>query len=230
MANMTVTELDFGGPIYFDPIFEDQSLRFAAAATYLKGTILARALTSAESYTGVITGTGTRVTTIAANAGRDLKPGAYTLTVGDVTAGVGPGTLVDPDGIAQTVTLAASGAQVFSLLGVTLTIAASGTALADADVIVFTVVAGEDLVPFSPTGSNGAQDPCAVLTYEVVATGAGAVPCRALIEGRVVKERLVIHGVADLDDLTQVHLDKLRAAGVTALSVRDLSVIENYGA
>lgn len=89
------------------------------------------------------------------------------------------------------------------------------------------ITASGFLAPFDPGAVSGVENPIAVLTYEASNTGAGQIPCRALIGGVVRKERLVIHGDPDLSNLTQAHVDALRAAGVTAVSVQDLSVLES---
>lgn len=100
-----------------------------------------------------------------------------------------------------------------------------------------TVVAGTILardsvsllyVPFVKGGvvnENGI--PKAVLTYDVTATGAGDVPMRALVNGRVRKERLIIDADGDGSNVDAAVLDQLRDYSITALSVKDLSVLDN---
>lgn len=83
-------------------------------------------------------------------------------------------------------------------------------------------------VPFVKGGvvnENGI--PKAVLTYDVTATGAGDVPMRALVNGRVRKERLIIDADGDGSNVDAAVLDQLRDYSITALSVKDLSVLDN---
>lgn len=225
MPNMTITNVDLGSVIWDGAIHEDNLLSFAGEATYAEGTLLARRSSSADSYTGTPTGTGNRATTLTALPGRSLQAGAYTLTYGDVTAGAGPATLVGPSGVPQQIAVTASGNQDFAVLGVRVAIAGSGTAYDDGDTVVFTVVSGGSvMVPFAPTGVNGAQVPVAVLTAPASRSTAGTLAARPLVGGEVRRERLVIHGGGSV---TQAHCDALRDVGIFALSTPDLSVLDN---
>jgi hypothetical protein len=228
MSNITITQpIDLGSVIYSEPVHEDDSLYFSAEDTFVEGTLLARRHTSADSYAGVITGTGTRVATLSAPAGK-LKVGAYTLVAGTLTSGVGSWTLTDPDGqSAQYTTAAATGNLFFPGLGVFVDIADTGTNFVTADSVAFTVADGSGYRPFSPSGGNGSQYPAAVLTYEAYKASSGSLPIRALVGGKVRKERLIIDADGDGDNITQAHVDALRANGIFALSVRDLSVLDN---
>jgi len=226
MANVVNTTVDRGSVVYADPIWEDSVLHFSAEATYKEGTILARKRTSADSYAGTPTGTGDRVTALSALPGHSLKVGTYTLTYGDVTAGAGPATLVDPDGFSQQINVTASGDQAFNQLGVKINIAGTGTAYDDNDTVEFVVAAGAGYVPFSPSGVNGAQFPVSVLTYEAYKSALGTLLCRALKGGVVAKERLIIHEDGDGDGITDAHIDHLQDNNIVVVSVRDLSVLD----
>ena len=73
MSNITITNLD-PSAIAMGPVDGEEALiAFPGADTYVKGTLLGRKVTSADSYTGVITGTGTHETIMTARAGRSMK-------------------------------------------------------------------------------------------------------------------------------------------------------------
>lgn len=226
MPNVTTTHLD-PRTVALGPVDGVEALiAFAGVDTFAKGTILGRKSTSADSYAGVIVGTGSKTIALTARAGRSLKPGAYVLTVGDVTTGAGPATLVDPNGISEAVTLAASGAHQFVNLGVTMTITAGGTELDDAATVTFTVTepTGKPVfAPYSPTGSNGLENPTAVLLDEVSATGAGNVPARPVIRGDLNRNMLVVDG----GTVTESVIEKLRINGLFARSTTELGVYDN---
>lgn len=227
MANITITNVDLGSVVYSDALHENDTLVFAAEATYKEGTLLGRLATSASTYTGVITGTGTRVATLSAPGGK-MKVGTYTALAGTLTSGVGTWTLTGPDAQKAQFTSAAATAELyFPAFGVMIDIADTGTNYVTGDSIVFTVAAGGGLVPFSPTGGNGAQVPVSVLTYEAYKASAGSLACRALVGGTVRRERLVIHADGDGDDITQAQIDALKANGIVALSVKNISVLDN---
>lgn len=222
MGNVTNTFQDIGSCVKEIDSGEDGLLRFLAADTYVEGTILGRLLTTATTYAGVIVGTGVKTIALTARAGRSIKPGAYVLTVGNVTAGVGPAALVDPDGISESVTLATSGAHQFVNLGVTMTITTGGTELDDNATVTFTAVAATSAIymPWSLTGSNGLQDASSVLHYEAVATGAADQSFKAMTSGRVNRARLVVDagGSVPLAAIMQLHKNGIIAPATTDLS------------
>lgn len=79
---------------------------------------------------------------------------------------------------------------------------------------------------YDTAGINGLNIPKAVITYDVVATGAGDVPIRQLIAGKVKKERLVIDADGDDSNITKAILDELRDFVVVPQNVQDLSVLD----
>lgn len=84
------------------------------------------------------------------------------------------------------------------------------------------------LVPFVIGGaSNENGIPKAVLTYDATSTGAGDIAVRALIGGRVKKERLLEDGDGDGSNLTAAHFDSLRAVGIIPESTKQLGVYDN---
>jgi hypothetical protein len=226
---MTTTNVDNGQVAWRDCVCEDALLAFAAEDTFLEGTLFGRKTTSADTYLGVIVGTGVKTINLTALAGRSLKPGAYVLTVGNVTAGVGPGTLVDPDGVSASVTLAVSGNHDVPSLGVRMAITVGGTELDDNATVTFTVAAPSTNVyaPYSATGVNGAQTANAVLPYEAYKASSGNLSGRLIVGGQVVKERLVIDGVGAA---TAAALESLRSFSIVPVSVDQLTAYDNQPA
>jgi len=201
---------------------------FAGSDTYAKGTILGRKTTSADTYAGVITGTGTRVPTISARAGKSLKVGVYTLVAGTLSSGVGTWTLTDPDGQTQTDTTSAAGEDMqFPALGVDVAIADTGTNYVTADSIAFTVAAATGkpvYAPYAATGVNGAGNPNAVLLDALTRATAGNEPARPIVRGDVNLAMLVIDGGGTVGhDL----VDKLRVNGIFPWSATELGKYDN---
>lgn len=227
MPNVVTTHLD-PRPVALGAIKGVEALvYFAAADDYAKGTLLGRKVTSADSYVGVIVGTGVKTITLTARAGKSLKPGAYVLTVGNVTAGVGPGTLVDPDGISASVTLATSGAHQVPSLGVDFAVTAGGTELDDNATVTWTVAeaTGKPLyAPYSSTGVNGAQNPNAVLLDALSRSTGGNEPARVVYKGEVNKALLVVDGGGNV---TLGVVDQLRVNGIDPVSASELGKHDN---
>jgi hypothetical protein len=69
--------------------------------------------------------------------------------------------------------------------------------------------------------------PKAILTYDVVATGAGDIAIRAGISGKYRKERLVIDADGDASNVTDVVIDELRDYGLVAIDVSELNIQDN---
>jgi hypothetical protein len=71
------------------------------------------------------------------------------------------------------------------------------------------------LVPFVVGGvTNGNGIPCCVLGEPLTATGAGDLPIRVIISGRVNRSRLVINADGTNANLTKVHEDSLRSRAI----------------
>lgn len=226
---MTTTNIDRGLVAYRNVVSDDGLISFAGEDTFAEGTILGRKSTAADSYTGVIVGTGAKTIVLTALPGKAMKVGAYVLTVGNVTAGVGPATLVDPDGLSAAVTLATSGAHNVPSLGVTFAITAGGTELDDNATVTFTVVAPTvaTYAPYSATGVNGAGMASAVLGYELYKASSGTLPGRVIVSGEVSKSRLVIDGVGAA---TLEALESLRSFSIVPVSVDQLAAYDNQPA
>lgn len=84
------------------------------------------------------------------------------------------------------------------------------------------------LVIFVKGGTtNGNGIPKALLTYEVVATGAGDVPVRAAVAGQYRKEKLVIDADGDASNIDGAVIDQLRDYGLTPVDVTELNIQDN---
>lgn len=84
------------------------------------------------------------------------------------------------------------------------------------------------LVPYVKGGvTNENGIPKALVTYDVTATGAGDVPIRALVEGEINADRLVINADGDNSNVDAAVLDQLRVYGITPVDVAQLSSLDN---
>jgi hypothetical protein len=84
------------------------------------------------------------------------------------------------------------------------------------------------LVPFVKGGTTNENGiPKAVITYEVVATGGGDIPVRALISGVVRKELLVIDADGDSSNVDAKVRDELRDYNIDVVNVQELAEIDN---
>lgn len=75
------------------------------------------------------------------------------------------------------------------------------------------------------TNENGI--PKAILTQQVVATGAGDSPIRPAIYGRYRKERLIIDADGDDSNIDGAVKDQLRDYGLTPINVTELNDLDN---
>lgn len=233
MANLDITNIDIGELTLDKCEFRDESLRFAGADTFVKGTILARrAVQSAITPTaGANTGNGT-VTAASVAAGPETPlVGTYVLTCTEAVVNGGIFKLVDPNGkIVATdlrMTAGAGAATIFEVAGLLFTVTDGSTDFAAGDSFNLPVVADGVLVPFNPAGAGGDQVPRAVLTYDVTKAGAGTEPIRALVAGVVNKKRLIIDVDGNGNNITNAHIDQLRSHSIVALDVDQHSVLDN---
>lgn len=109
------------------------------------------------------------------------------------------------------------------------------------DVLTFTgaatYLAGTILARDSATGkliayvqggiANGNGIPKALLTYDVVAAGAGDINIRAGIAGKYRKERLIILADGDASNVTSVVTDELRDYSLIVTDVNELNIQDN---
>jgi len=107
-----------------------------------------------------------------------------------------------------------------------LTFAGAGT------IVAGTILARDSvslkLVPFVKGGvTNENGIPKAVVTYDVVATGAGDISIRAALSGEYSFERLVINADGDNSNIDKAVLDQLRDFTIIGLSEQELSILDN---
>lgn len=233
MPNITITNVDQGSVILNNPVFRDELLVFAAADTYLEGTILARRSVATAVTASAVTGTGNGTVTSATVIEGPIVPlvGAYVLTVVTAVANGGVWKLVDPNGALVAgnliMTVGAGAATIFEAGGLRFTITDGSTDFAAGDTATLTVAADGKMVPFAPGGAGGAQIPLAVLGYEVTRASGGNEPIRAMVKGDVIKNRLVIDGSAAGVGITDAILDQLRDFGIAAVDTRQLLNLDN---
>lgn len=98
---------------------------------------------------------------------------------------------------------------------------AEGTILARDSVSLLLVL----FVKGGSTNENGI--PKAVLTYELVTTGAGDFPIRPMHSGEVRKERLIIDADGDASNIDNAVMDELRDYGIIAQDVHELNILDN---
>lgn len=83
-------------------------------------------------------------------------------------------------------------------------------------------------VPFVKGGTTNENGiPKAVITYEVIATGAGDIQVRVLISGVVRKELLVIDADGDDTNVDAKVRDQLRDYNIDVVNVQELAEIDN---
>ena len=223
---MTPTTNDVGHVALGDNVYQNVTLQFPGADSYVEGTIMARKDVSDTIGIAYTRAGSSDYTAVASSQKRKtLKVGAYTVTAGTLTAGVGRWTCADPDGNTETfTTLAADDAIVFSDMGLILTVTAVAAAFETSDVITATVAADGDVVIYDPDGSGGAHTPIGVLPYAETTTGAADVAGNIITGGKVNKNRLFID---DTTTVTDVHVNLLKAVGIYALDQDDVSMLDN---
>ena len=106
-----------------------------------------------------------------------------------------------------------------------LTFAGAATVLAGT-ILAVTTATGK-YTPFVIGGAGGAEIPKAVLVSDVTAEGAGDEVIFPLVAGSVRAERLIVAADGDDSNITKAILDQLRDYSIVALSVDDISVLDN---
>lgn len=231
--NMTVTNVDIGSVILKDAQFRDANLFFAANATILSGTILARRAVDATVTVTAGANTGDGTVTLAQPSDGPVVPrvGNYVLRCTTAVANGGIFRLEDPDGAIVATGLAmtagAGNATIIEAAGLRFTITDAATDFIVGDSFTLAVAADGNMVPYSPTGVGGAQVPLAVLTYDVTGEEDDVVPIRQMVSGQVRKNRLIIAADGDGDNITEAMLDQLRDYGLVAIDVDELNILDN---
>lgn len=84
------------------------------------------------------------------------------------------------------------------------------------------------LVPFVKGGvTNENGTPKAVLLDDLTAAGAGDLPCRPIVSGRVRKGDLVINADGDASNVDGAVVDQLRDYSIVALATTQLAELDN---
>ena len=233
MSNLEITNNVTRGVTIWDPVFEDNLINFAGVATLKAGTILARRTVEVAvvAVAGANTGDGT--VTLATVVSGPVVPlvGAYVLTATTAVTNGGIFQLVDPNGAIVAsdliMTAGAGAATVFEAAGLEFTVTDAGTDFIVGDSFTLTVAADGKLVPYAIAGAGGVQLPLAVLLNELTSTGAGDLPDRPIIAGRVRRGDLVIDADGDASNLTDAIVDQLRDVGIIALATLQLAELDN---
>lgn len=234
MAALEVTNNSTRGIVIWEPVFEDDTITFAGAGTLLAGTILARkAVEDAVTVADVGTPTGNGTVTLATVVAGAVIPliGAYVLECVEAITNGGVFKLEDPKGAQVagnlTLTVGAGAATVFQAAGLQFTVTDGGTDFVAGDGYTLTVAAGGNLVAFATDGAGGAQIPKAVLRDDLTAAGAGDLPARPIVGGRIRSGDLVIDADGDASNVTAAILDQLRDYGIISLSTTQLAALDN---
>lgn len=234
MTNLTITTLDLGSVILKEGEFRDELLTFSGAGTVLAGTILARkAVDDAITPVADVGNTGDGTCTVASVAAGSVVPlvGAYNLEVIEAVVNGGILKLVDPNG-AQVgtnliMTVGAGAATIFEVAGLLFTVTDGATDFIVGDKFSLPVVANGKMVPYAIAGAGGAQIPKGIVTYDVVAAGAGDEAIREMVSGSVRKERLIIDADGDGSNITDAILDELRSYTLVSIDVSELNIYDN---
>ena len=106
------------------------------------------------------------------------------------------------------------------------TFAGPGTLLAGT--ILARIAATGALTPFVVGGDPANEGtPKAILLHELTATGAGDLPVRPIIGGRVRLDKLVIAADGDASNVDKAVQDQLRGFGMVVLSTQQLAEYDN---
>ena len=226
-----ITDNDLSTVLLGNNLFRDELLTFGGSGTVEEGTLLARqAVDVAVVDTPAGTGNGTMVVTVT-GVDEVPIPGSWVLECTFATTNDGVWKLTDPNGniVADNLTLRVGNALVttFNEAGLTMAITEGSTDFVATDTFTMVVVANGLMVPFVVGGVAGAGVPIEVLSYDVVAAGAGDEPCRPAISGEVRKEKLIINADGDGSNITDAILDQLRGFTIVSQDVNELNIADN---
>lgn len=108
------------------------------------------------------------------------------------------------------------------------TVAFTGAATLKAGTILARDSVSLKLVPYVQDGTTNENGiPKAVLRDELTAAGAGDLPCRPIIGGRIRKGDLVIDADGDASNVDAAVVDQLRDFSVIALGTTQLAELDN---
>lgn len=220
--------------VVWDPVFEDELITFAGAGTLLAGTILARQAVAIAVTPAAGANTGDGTVTLATVTAGQVVPivGAYALTVTTAVVNGGILKLEDPNGALVAsdliMTVGAGAATVFEAAGLEFTVTDGATDFIVGDTFTLTVATGAGkMVAFDKAGAGGAQIPKAVLLDALTATGAGDLPCRPIVGGRLRKGDLVIDADGSAVNVDAAVTDQLRDYSIIVLATTQLAELDN---
>lgn len=101
---------------------------------------------------------------------------------------------------------------------------AAGAVTYVAGTVLGRITASGKLTHYASGAADGSEVPVAVLLDEEVFTGAGEIPFRPVLAGRLKRADLVAHGVGAL---TQAEVDALRNYAIIALTTTQLAELDN---
>jgi hypothetical protein len=104
------------------------------------------------------------------------------------------------------------------------TFTAPGAETWAAGTVLGRITASGKLTKYTSGAADGSENPVAVLQDALEFTGAGDLPGRPIISGRVRRQDLVAHGVGPL---TIEEVDALRNYGIIALNTTQLAEFDN---
>ena len=104
-------------------------------------------------------------------------------------------------------------------------LAFAGAGKAEIGTILARETASGKLVPFVKGGTGGAEVPNAVLTYDVEVDAVGDVAIRAMVVGKVRKQRLIIAADGDDSNVDAAVNDGLRQDGSTCIDVAEPRIL-----
>jgi hypothetical protein len=234
MSNLIITNNDLGSVVYGPAEFRDETLAFGAADVAAEGTILARKeVVTAITVAADAGNTGDGTCTLASVVAGPAIPlvGDYTLECVEAITNGGRFKLEDPNGALISnnliMTAGAGAATVFELAGMTFTLTDGATDFVVGDKFALTVDADGKLGYYATAGLGGLQVPTHVLTYAITVTGAENKAIRAMVAGKVRKERLILDADGDGSNITNSILDKLRDIGIVPIDVTEVNVLDN---
>lgn len=233
MSNITITNVDLGSVILKGAEFRDDLLFFTGAGTVVEGTILARkAVDDTVTPTADAGNTGEGTVTLATVFGAIIPMvGDYNLEVTEAVVNGGVFKLENPNGVLSSfgliLTVGAGAATIFTLSGLQFTVTDGDTDFVVGDKFSLAVTGNGKLVPYAVDGIGGAQIPKTVLSYDVIADGAGDESIRSIISGCVRTQRLIIDNDGDGSNITDAILDQLRDFSITPIDVGELSQLDN---
>lgn len=214
----------------WEPVYEvEQLLTFAGAGTVIEGTMLARK--AVDTAIVVTAGTNTGDGTVTAVVSGSPIAGDYNLECTFQVAEGGVFKLEGPGGqlIADNLTLRVGSGLVTTLTagGITFTVTDGAADFDAGDTFSAAVVANGNYVPFATDGVAGANIPTAIITCDVVATGAGNEPIRPMIGGQYRSGDLVIDADGDNSNVTDAIIDQLRDFTIIGRPTTQLAFADN---